>query len=113
VLVIIGSTQLRQYIIFSKVASICFYLSWQIRIDVGGDRCTREPVFQELKCPVTCLIPVELGIFAKKVSERFVNAVKSFNEPTIEVGTAKKGLNLLDIPWDWPVFHCFGILIRH
>jgi hypothetical protein len=82
-------------------------------IKMGENRYTKEPVFQEFKRTVTCLILVELGIFAKKVGQRFADFAKSFNEPTIEVGKVKKGLNLLDVHCGWPVFYRFGLLIRY
>jgi hypothetical protein len=77
---------------------------------VGKDRCAREHGFQEFKSPVNCLISVELEILTKKVGQRVANSVKSFDEPTIEVGKVKEGMNLLDVSWGWSVFHRFGFL---
>ena len=95
----------------SIARGISLYHDRSIGGPVNKHQCRGKCILQVKKELLTVIREVPENSFMDEVGERDHNVRVALDEPAVEVGEAKEGLNVLDLPWLRPIENCLDFVM--
>ena len=95
------------------VRGVGLYHDRSIRGPVNEHQCRGKRIIQAEEGLPTIIGEVSRNSFLGEVGERDHNVQVTLDEPAVEIGEAKEGLNVLDFPWLGPIENCLDFVAGH
>ena len=95
------------------VGGVSLYHDRSIGGPVNEHQCGGERIFQAEEGLPTVVREVPRNSFSDKAGERDHDVQVALDEPVVEIGKAKEGLNVLDFLWFGPIENCLDFIVGH